>query len=161
MSFSAPVARRNVSSALTRVDFGQLSARRFRVEPGQKPRHGHAVALMGGPRSRQFRFVLYSFHERDGILADFRLPACLLQGLREKGRRRGGVEEDARPFLTEPPDKWLEVVRLEPFRELAETVPDGVRELPRIEKQDGSPLGSNVGETEGKRRMRARRRRGY
>ena len=114
-----------------RVDFGQLSARRFRVEPGQKPRHRRAVALMRGPRSRQFRLVLYGFHERDGILADLRLPARLLQGLRERGRRRGGVEEDARAFLAEPPDERLKVVRLEPFREFAETVPDSVRELSR------------------------------
>ena len=49
------------------VDFGQLAARRFAVEPGEKTHHRCAITQLRRMRAGDLGGILYRLHRRDRI----------------------------------------------------------------------------------------------
>ena len=96
---------------LDRVDFSQFPARRFAVEPGEKARHGGAIANLRGARAGDLGSVLYRLHRRDRIAAAHDLAAALGEKARDRVGAQGRIEHHRKSRFAERGKIALEIRR--------------------------------------------------
>ncbi len=154
MSFSAPVSRRNDSSAST----ASISVSRPRGASASN--HARNRASAAPSRSCAARaptssaLFLAAFIKTNRIGADVRLATGPLERLGQQRRRGRAVEHHMRALFAKPLDERNERVRLGQFDMVAELVAGGRRHLVRIDQQNRSAVAGNIGVAQGQGRMR-------